>query len=123
MALLFPFTQFFKAFFSRGGRSQDCVSSGSMDALYTKPLIPTLPEGEEETPVKPECAICNKKIKNGRNSEFHMMSHSGVCPYCWTFSPKWFGQKNVLDQHLLTHTGQKPFACSFFWEVHLAEGF
>src|SRR5665811_2194076 len=64
-----------------------------------------------------ECEICFKIYKNKRSLYIHKRIHSepkGVfkCLQCSKFFKKGFKVKNILNQHLKTHTEERPFKCT-----------
>ena len=56
------------------------------------------------------CEICNNKISRNHYPE-HMMNHTGEKPFACATCTKTFRGKGDLAKHERTHTGEKPFQC------------
>ena len=63
------------------------------------------------TDLKPfQCTECDYKTNNKRALEAHRSNHKPPkysCPFCG----KKFIQKQSMDKHIMTHTGEKPYGC------------
>ena len=44
-------------------------------------------------------------------------SHTGEKPFVWKQCKYFSGSLNELKYHMLSHSGQKPFACNIVWQI------
>lgn len=58
-----------------------------------------------------QCQHCNKKFIHKSQVDQHMLKHTGLKPYTCPKCDKSYSQKGSLTQHMRTHTGEKPFVC------------
>lgn len=61
---------------------------------------------------KHQCTVCEKTFAKKHNLDNHVRTHTGDKPYSCSTCKKSFSQKSVLYRHQKTHTGDKPFSCS-----------
>ncbi|XP_008404594.2 zinc finger protein 225-like isoform X2 [Poecilia reticulata] len=82
-------------------------------------LSPTS-EGEEERSTEkehqkiqkvPSCEICGKRFIQQRYLADHMIIHTGAKPFQCGTCGKCFTRKTTLNFHMRIHTGEKPFTC------------
>lgn len=61
------------------------------------------------------CHTCNRVFPREKSLQAHIRTHTGEKPYVCTFSgcTKRFTQSGQLRTHQRLHTGEKPFACRF----------
>ncbi|XP_066970950.1 longitudinals lacking protein, isoforms H/M/V-like isoform X40 [Macrobrachium rosenbergii] len=60
-----------------------------------------------------QCPYCPYFSVMKTNLNNHIRTHTGEKPYLCPYCPSSFSQKGSLQNHIRTHTGEKPFACSF----------
>nr|XP_033772842.1 zinc finger protein 665-like [Geotrypetes seraphini]XP_033772843.1 zinc finger protein 665-like [Geotrypetes seraphini]XP_033772844.1 zinc finger protein 665-like [Geotrypetes seraphini]XP_033772845.1 zinc finger protein 665-like [Geotrypetes seraphini]XP_033772846.1 zinc finger protein 665-like [Geotrypetes seraphini]XP_033772847.1 zinc finger protein 665-like [Geotrypetes seraphini] len=58
------------------------------------------------------CSKCNKYFSLEDGIQQHGMTHTGDKPFKCSECDKCFQQKGHLGRHKMTHTGEKPFKCS-----------
>lgn len=94
--------------------STENENSGS--ELLIKELIET---AKMDTPVKKkriqkshfECEICQKMFYSKRHVEDHIKTHTGEKPHTCDKCNKSFSQQSNFKRHLLVHTGERRFSC------------
>ena len=59
------------------------------------------------------CRFCPSAYMYRSLLKQHMMKHTGEKPYACPICPYRGAQKNHIDKHMLTHTGEKPYACHY----------
>ncbi|XP_051553757.1 gastrula zinc finger protein XlCGF7.1-like isoform X2 [Myxocyprinus asiaticus] len=57
------------------------------------------------------CTQCGKSFKKRRSLRNHMITHTGERPFKCTQCGKSFAHKSSLQFHIKAHTGEKPFTC------------
>ena len=58
------------------------------------------------------CNVCHRKFSWESNLQQHMLSHTGEKPHVCTHCGKQFSLKGTLTRHIRTHTKEKPYSCS-----------
>lgn len=58
------------------------------------------------------CNICSYKTISSGHLKQHLLTHTGQKPYVCNICSKSFRQKGHLKTHWLTHTTERPFKCS-----------
>ena len=59
------------------------------------------------------CPYCPYVTMMKTNLNNHVRTHTGEKPYPCPYCSMSFSQKGSLQTHIRTHTGEKPFACTF----------
>lgn len=59
------------------------------------------------------CRFCCKKFAHFSTLQNHVRTHTGDKPFQCKFCSRRFAQSGVLKAHLRTHTGDKPFVCVY----------
>ena len=59
------------------------------------------------------CRFCCKKFAHFSTLQNHVRTHTGDKPFQCKFCSRRFAQSGVLKAHLRTHTGDKPFVCMY----------
>ena len=59
------------------------------------------------------CSQCSYVNNHKQNFKKHLMTHTGERPYACPLCSYRALQKHHLDNHIKRHTGEKPFACIY----------
>ncbi|XP_011862555.1 PREDICTED: zinc finger protein 530-like [Vollenhovia emeryi] len=57
------------------------------------------------------CEECGKSFSENHRLKQHMMTHTGDRPYDCHICGKAFARRTAFRQHLLIHTGKRPYVC------------
>ena len=60
---------------------------------------------------KNSCQICLKTFTTAQSRDNHMITHTGEKPYSCEICGKSFSRSSHLNQHMRTHIGEKPYSC------------
>ena len=66
----------------------------------------------KSTGEKPQCTLCNKLFLTACSLEKHMLTHTGEKPYACNQCNKAFSVVGTLKRHKMSHTGERPFICT-----------
>lgn len=66
-----------------------------------------------EKPYKCSYEGCKKEFKAYGHLSDHLKRHYNIRPYECHICKSCFSRRNTLKTHMMTHTGEKPFVCSF----------
>ncbi|KAI9348216.1 hypothetical protein BDR26DRAFT_854221 [Obelidium mucronatum] len=58
-----------------------------------------------------ECSNCHKPFASAGNLKKHMLTHTGERPFACAYCPSSFNQKIHAKIHERMHTGEKPYVC------------
>ncbi|TRY92159.1 hypothetical protein DNTS_015083 [Danionella cerebrum] len=72
-------------------------------------LIQNIPQKPRRK--KHECTVCGKIFDHLTRFQNHLRTHSGEKPFGCPVCGKWFGRKMYLIVHERTHSGEKPYVC------------
>ncbi|XP_069695151.1 zinc finger protein 3 homolog isoform X4 [Periplaneta americana] len=67
-----------------------------------------------------KCKYCYKIFKEGNELEEHLRTHSREKPYKCETCGKEFGKRGTLTRHIRSHTGDKPFKCDHCGKCFIA---
>ncbi|XP_054626259.1 zinc finger protein 501-like [Dunckerocampus dactyliophorus] len=59
-----------------------------------------------------KCSLCDKTFARKNNLKEHMICHTGERPFICSVCGKSFSRKGILTRHTRLHTGEKPYGCS-----------
>ena len=92
--------------------SEDTLhEQNKMDDSSKKKQKGRSPQGRKKsTPVI--CKVCGKSYTDRSYLKQHMMSHSGEKPFSCTECGESFKNKKLLRDHKLLHTNEKPYQCT-----------
>uniref|UniRef100_A0A8C6S8Y9 C2H2-type domain-containing protein n=1 Tax=Neogobius melanostomus TaxID=47308 RepID=A0A8C6S8Y9_9GOBI len=71
---------------------------------------------------KHQCPVCQKRFGTKQILENHIRVHTGERPFSCSTCEKTFAQKSALDYHMRTHTGDKPYSCSMCDKTFVHKG-
>lgn len=73
-------------------------------------LVESVEEQGEPNPL--QCSLCKQVLKDGHALRKHCLAHisgSSLCPFC----NQDFASRRYLLRHMVKHTGEKPFSCTY----------
>ena len=59
------------------------------------------------------CPLCSKNYERDNLLQIHLRTHTGERPFKCEICGKCFNLNGTLKRHILTHTGEKPHQCQF----------
>ncbi|XP_068240483.1 longitudinals lacking protein, isoforms H/M/V-like isoform X20 [Palaemon carinicauda] len=90
--------------------SDDPASQQALDRQQVTRLPQLLLNPPRGIPIR-MCPVCSKSFDTRTKLETHLRTHTGERPYACTYCPYQACQMSTLQAHLRTHTGEKPFQC------------
>ncbi|XP_064092919.1 zinc finger and BTB domain-containing protein 7B-like isoform X8 [Macrobrachium nipponense] len=96
---------------SIGNQNQEMLPMEASQQQQSQRLVDFHEPMKQNTMKMHNCAYCPFSTQNKTNMDNHLLVHTGEKPFSCEICAAPFSRKGNLKTHMRTHTGEKPFCC------------